>query len=69
MGLPQVEEVAASLGTLVQPSDMNGMDGTNMSNWVPGNLPLVDFQMRPFLDFQKKQALMCLKMVPLKCWI
>uniref|UniRef100_A0A7C9AM30 Atos-like conserved domain-containing protein n=1 Tax=Opuntia streptacantha TaxID=393608 RepID=A0A7C9AM30_OPUST len=54
MGLPQVEEVAASLGTLVQPSDMNGMDGTNMSNWVPGNLPLVDFQMRPFLDFSKE---------------
>ncbi|KAJ8421983.1 hypothetical protein Cgig2_003616 [Carnegiea gigantea] len=60
MGLPQVtssvisEEVVASLSTLVQPSDMNGMHGTNMSNWVPGNLPHANFGMRPFLDFSKE---------------
>ncbi|CAO2818318.1 unnamed protein product [Amaranthus hypochondriacus] len=73
MGLPQVttssisEEVAASLSTWVQPShrlsdlnsfdDMNGVHGTNMSNFIPGSFPcgsFGDFQERPVGDFPKE---------------
>lgn len=72
MGLPQLttgsvaEEAAASLSTLVQPSqrlsgfstyEVNGVHGTNMSNFISGGFPcasLGDFQGRPILDFSKE---------------
>ncbi|XP_021775792.1 uncharacterized protein LOC110739652 [Chenopodium quinoa] len=72
MGLPQVtagstaEQVATSLNTLVQSPqrlsglsayDMNGIHGTNVSNFIPGSFPcatLEDFQGRPAVDFPKE---------------